>query len=322
MKTCHQLKSSLGFVGIFGHETDISPCCTWSPHELAPHIKISESGEANYRNWLALRQRVTDERNLPFGERQHSKVCFSCPSYFECCDEEAVQLPEQIRSIFISMYPSPCQARCIYCPLCRDGSFDMSKNREQVQQTFQGIVNTIRYIVERGLIAEDGSIAFTSGEISIHPFRDQLIAAAGNIPKKFSSNVFTFSQEVADCLSADSRSTINLSIDCATAKTWHKIKGRDNFHEVIANLKRYKAHCIDPNQIELKYIWLPGINDSHADLEGVVRILEELNIAKITISDNFELPPEEIHVGLDVFKEVMARHGIEIVPINRISAFF
>jgi len=322
MKTCYQLKSSLGFVGIFGHEMDISPCCTWSPHGLAPHIKISESGETNYLNWVKLRKEVTDERTLPFDERQLGKACFNCHNYLECSDEEAVHLPEQIHNIFISMYPSPCQSRCIYCPLCRDGSFDVSKNREQTQKTFQGIVNTIKYIVDRGLIYEDGHIAFTSGEISIHPFRDQLIKASGNIPKRFSSNVFNFSQEIADCLSVDSRSTINLSIDCGTSKTWHKIKGRDNFHEIIAHLKLYKDHCIDSNQIELKYIWLPGINDSIEDLEGIVHILGQLDIAKIIISDNFELSPEEIHAGLDIFKDIMTQHGIEIVPINRISAFF
>lgn len=77
---------------------------------------------------------------------------------------------------------------------------------------------------------------------------------------------------------------INVSIDAGTAETWKKIKGVDNFEEVCMNLADYyKASC-RPGQVTLKYIILPGINDSEEDYESLMDIMGVLETPHLTLA--------------------------------------
>lgn len=63
------------------------------------------------------------------------------------------------------------------------------------------------------------------------------------------------------------------------------MKGFNKFDTVRENLIRYSQY----GTVKLKYIILPGWNDSPADYEGTVRLLKELGSGEILLTLEFRL---------------------------------
>lgn len=69
-------------------------------------------------------------------------------------------------------------------------------------------------------------------------------------------------------------------------ETWYKVKGVNNFDTVTDNLVKYYKYCSAKDQIRLKYIVLPGINDTYEDYTSVVEIMKVLEVSKLYLSRN------------------------------------
>jgi adenine C2-methylase RlmN of 23S rRNA A2503 and tRNA A37 len=93
-----------------------------------------------------------------------------------------------------------------------------------------------------------------------------------------------FDECIAANLRANPQSSINFSIDSGTRETWLKVKGVDNFGTVINNLGKYSASGSGPEQIVLKYIIFPGVNDSPEDFRALPEIMGDLGAKRLTIS--------------------------------------
>jgi adenine C2-methylase RlmN of 23S rRNA A2503 and tRNA A37 len=65
-----------------------------------------------------------------------------------------------------------------------------------------------------------------------------------------------------------------------TRKKKKKIKGVDAFGKVCENLRRYSANGF----VHLKYIILPGVNDSEADINGFIELCGNLNIKAVDVT--------------------------------------
>ena len=98
------------------------------------------------------------------------------------------------------------------------------------------------------------------------------------------SNCFKFDEKIAANLGKIPGSFINLSIDSGTPETWKKVKGYDNFHDVLENVREYSANAIRSEQILFKYILMPGINDSYADYLGCIDLMKGLGLKRLDIS--------------------------------------
>lgn len=135
-----------------------------------------------------------------------------------------------------------------------------------------------------GLIDPGACWQISSGEITIHPYKDRIYKLVQNKTACFYTNAFIYDDEIAMNLQNNPKSAINLSIDAGTPATWAKVKGVDNFDLVTDNLVKYYSHLSSPGQITMKYIVLPGINDNLADYESVVEIMKILGTNHLTIS--------------------------------------
>jgi MoaA/NifB/PqqE/SkfB family radical SAM enzyme len=144
--------------------------------------------------------------------------------------------------------------------------------------------DALDYAHESGLIAPNPTWQISSGEIAIHPYKDKILDLVKNQNAVFFTNCFIFDEKIAANLAANPNSAINLSIDSGTPETWCKVKGVDNFEEVTTNLVRYFNKSSRPGQITLKYIVLPGINDTFEDYSSVIEIMKVLKVNHLTIA--------------------------------------
>lgn len=191
------------------------------------------------------------------------------------------------------MTPAPCQGKCIYCDVVKmPRKFNDPESLESYERAFQAL----EYAEDTGLIASDASWLISSGEITIHPLREKIYGIVELKDVTFFTNAFIFDEEIARIMSKNPQAKLELSIDSGTAESWLKIKQRDNFADIVANLKKYYTHTIQQNQIILKYIFLPGLNDTSKDYEGIVRIMKEIGVTTLTISRerrSYELTDDE-----------------------------
>jgi len=217
-------------------------------------------------------------------ERKYTSGCAKCV-YFQLKNWEEKQ--ETFSFVNLSIYPSPCQCKCIYCNVrtLKEGSY---LDKFQTED-YEKILDLLEWASNKDMISANATWQISSGEITIHPYKERILNLVKGKKAKFCSNCFIFDEKIAANLAENPDSQIELSIDCGTPETWRKVKGVDNFDVVINNLCKYHANTTKPGQIQLKYIIMPGINDGDADYKSVIEIMKKLDVGKLYISRNLHL---------------------------------
>lgn len=126
-----------------------------------------------------------------------------------------------VHYVNLSMYPAPCQCKCIYCAIQRDKKF-MNASTEEAKKAYDKLFEMLEYAVEHEIIAPDARWQVSSGEITIHPYKDRIIELVKNKSSIFYTNCFLFDEKIAGILHDNPNSAINLSIDAGLPQTWKK----------------------------------------------------------------------------------------------------
>jgi len=254
----------------------VTLCC--EPLPDIPAIALCETGKETLEVFRQMRERVILESVSPNEERKFTSACQKCADY-SLGDWKNSYL---ISYINLSMYPAPCQCKCSYCTVCKD--YFNTGNTADVAECYEKVFDTLKHALEIGIIAPKAHWQVSTGEIAIHPYRQRIFDIVQNRTVTFYTNCFIFDSHIAANLAANPDSTINLSIDSGSRETWRKVKGVDNFREIIENLAKYRNSSSRPGQITLKYIVLPGVNDNHDDYAAVIDLMKGLGTTHLTLA--------------------------------------
>jgi molybdenum cofactor biosynthesis enzyme MoaA len=263
-------------------------CCESIDVVSAPAIAFCESARDSVENFRRMRAELIAEsiRIELLGDagepRKFTAGCAKCAN-FQIGDFG--KFDGLIHSINLSTYPATCQCQCIYCGFFGHKEF-MRFNKRLHAAYYKKLFDIIDYAENAGYIAPDATWSVSSGEITIHPYKKRILELMKGRAATFFTNGFIFDEEIASALSANPLSAIDLSIDSGTPETWRKIKGVDNFGTVIGNLMKYRDHSRlkGGKQIKLKYIVLPGINDTSIDYMELIEIMNILGVKRLVIS--------------------------------------
>lgn len=255
----------------------ISLCC--EPIPDIPHIEFEETPEESFRKFVGECRIVDLEcRGLKDdSKRFFTKGCVNCSQF----QQGNYYNDGLVHYVNLSIYPAPCQCRCIYCDV---HTKDQNTNTESAIKLYDHIFAFLELAIKYGLIADNVIWQVSSGEIAIHPHHDRIMKFLKGKTATFYTNCIKFDEDIAQNLNDNPNSAINLSIDAGTRETWHKVKGIDNFDRVTENLSKYFVKTTHPGQITLKYIILPGINDTYEDFTSIVEIMKVLNVKHLTIA--------------------------------------
>jgi len=263
----------------------ITFCC--ENLENIPSVPIGDPKES-LDNLINLRKEFLLE-NFKIGflgenncKRNVSETCTKCANFVNA--NIINHISNKITSVNFSVYPAPCQCKCIYCHI--HDTFAANFIKEKHEPYYEKIFNILEYGKEKNIISKHAYWQISSGEITIHPYKDRIFNLVKDNNACFFTNAFIFDEQIANNLSVNPHSKINLSIDSGTAQTWHKVKGVNNFETVLTNLIKYSNCSSRAGQITLKYIVLPGINDTVDDYNSLVEIMKILNCNHLSISRN------------------------------------
>ncbi len=247
-------------------------CCD-NPQGGRPKFDIGEGVEETLNNFIIGRSKVIAD--CIKGEGDSILGCKNCGKFYK----NDWKLAPLISYVNLSMYPSPCQCKCCYCS--SDRHF---YDTEEVRGGYEKIFDFLEYAKKGGFILPNASWQVSPGEITIHPFKERIYDLLSESHASFLSNCFVFDDRIAQQLKKDGGSSINFSIDAGTNETWERVKGTDNFTEVCDNVSHYHANTIRKGQIILKYIVLPGVNDSLSDFKSVTELMKRWDVATLQIS--------------------------------------
>jgi wyosine [tRNA(Phe)-imidazoG37] synthetase (radical SAM superfamily) len=252
----------------------------------APGTALCESARDSVENFRRMRTELIAEsmRIESLGDadeaRKFTASCAKCANFQR---GDFGKSDGRIHFVNLSMYPAPCQCKCVYCDI-HERKEDKRLNKRLHSAYYEKLFDILSYAESAGYIAPDARWRVASGEITIHPYKDRILEWVKNRAVLFFMNGFLFDEEIASILSANPFAVIHLSIDSGTPETWREVKGVDNFNTVTSNLVKYHACCSKPEQITLKYIVLPGVNNTLADYRSLVEIMKALKVGHLTIS--------------------------------------
>jgi len=277
-KSCDLISiSALNFNGrIDGEYKCVSLCAECLPD--VPAVALCGTGKETIDAFRRMRDRVILENVSPSEERIFTSACMKCAQY-TLGDWKNSYLIDYVN---LSMYPAPCQCRCFYCEVSKD-HFDAIKDADVVSG-YEKMFDALKYALEIGLITPKARWQISSGEIAIHPYRDRIFDLVQDRTAIFYTNCFNFDSKIAANLAANPDSAIKLSIDAGTRETWRKVKGTDNFGKIIENLTKYRNSSQRPEQIALKYIVLPGINDNPEDYAAIIDLMKALGTRSLMLA--------------------------------------
>lgn len=272
------------FNGNLDQHNFMSFCCEAKPD--CPGISIKERTATEsldafleYRNRIIEASKKFAEENSGSDVKPPINGCKDCVQFKKANWETK----ESACRVNFSIYPSPCQCKCIYCDVNKE-KFELT---EEIKEKYEKVFSIVDEASKRGLITGDTRNTVACGEITIHPYKNRIYEYLKDKSANFSTNCFLYDEKIAESLNRSAKSTIFLSIDAGLSDTWQKVKGFNNFEKVIDNLVQYHNAAQDPNQITLKYIVLPGVNTTEEDYLNLINIMKSFKIIRLDISRDF-----------------------------------
>ena len=202
-----------------------------------------------------------------------------------------------------------CNAKCIYC----------SKEYSEGGINYD-VYPVIKDLIDKGYYLSGGEACFQGGEPLVMQHFDELadlLIKNGTVIRVHTSGI-KFSPPVSEALKQN-KGTVVISLDCGTDKTYKKIKQADRFNNVIENIQKY-AHSGADNVI-IKYIIIPGINDNLEEIDKFFDVLVKCGIKtaaldiELQYARQYEYKYVSQHVYLiaDYFEKKAAELNIKVL---------
>ncbi|MBR6098844.1 radical SAM protein [bacterium] len=252
----------------------ISPCCVVSNTSVAVKGSIPEQ----INQWQKhVTQLIDDIKN------ERPNICSKCKHLKYGFYNNDVKLDNLC---FGSNHPGDtCNLKCVYC--FAEESFKTLKNTKQTNLSTYEILRQLSEMPEYN--NSNFQVDISNGEFCVNKDFDKIfdILLKTKWKVKFVSNLTVYREKFAQFLKTGRTVYVLSSLDCGTRETFLKIKRADLFDKVVENLKKYPFENVD---LQLKYIFLEGLNDNITDIDGFYNIVKDVGCKKIVLSSNLSKP--------------------------------
>ena len=257
--------------GLCFYEDKLVLCC-YSPNEQidggsAPLLFDNYKGEIIPKDLLFSRMKNYSERI------KNGDIPPECSRCFKINNDDWDE-GEYIDFIIMTHF-SRCNLNCIYCSNNLDSNTRSNEN--------YSILPFLKYLKSEGVLKDNFELHIGGGEFTIYKECEQILdefGKDGNVKIYIPTNAMTYSPKLYDAMKSG-KTYIVVSLDCGSKKTFHKIKRVNAFDSVVGNLRKYAE--ANPYLITLKYIIIPGFNDSINEFRKFLNVAKSLKVNEIRI---------------------------------------
>ena len=200
---------------------------------------------------------------------QKKTTIYECEGCYRLCDYSFSG--ERKISNFHFSHSRVCNSRCIYC----SGIYNFGSLNYNTYPV-------IKDLIDKGYYISGGEATMQGGEPTLmqdfEKLVDLLIDSGTKI--RIHTNSIKYSPAIAFSLNKK-MCTMVTSLDCGCASTYKKIKRVDAYNSVVENIKKYvQASC---DNVIIKYIIIPVINDNTAEIDKFFNLMKELNVKNVAV---------------------------------------
>ena len=170
---------------------------------------------------------------------------------------------------------SQCNSNCIYCGV-----------QANKPKTKNNTLNAIKELIKLGKFKNNGEITFQGGEPTVlkefEPLLNLFIKEGSKV--RIHSSGILFSRAIREGLKKGAV-TVVISPDAAYKETYKTVKRVDKFNKVWDNIKHYRKNLKPEMQelVKVKYIIIPGVNDSFEEITEFVNKIKQIDIKSVIV---------------------------------------
>lgn len=205
---------------------------------------------------------------------------------------------------------SKCDCNCIYCYSAHNKKYYNSRPYYDIVPVLKDMIkNNILEVNDRSFFS------FGGGEPAILKNFDKImdiILKAGFKNIRINSSGIKYSKGIEKGLKNGAASIV-ISTDSGSKTTYEKIKRVKCFDKVWKNIKKYCKYQKQNNQVKVKYVVIPNINDNKEEVELWLELLTQNNVKALcySIDKNYTAVPEERLVKND--KTIELYHFLQYI---------
>lgn len=243
--------------GISIEKNSINDCCLMrtANYDGNPFIiSLDENHLVDWDKFFELK------RTLKASKIEDEHACKGCRELREDCD---FSRDDDFVALINFNHWNKCNSRCIYC---NEDAFGGSH--------YYNVMPLIKSLAEyRGgsCLRNYSEVTFQGGEATVLPEFEEILSFFASIKMKvrIHSNGIIFSQAILNSLSQNLVSVV-ISPDTAVEETYKKIKRVDCFDKTWNNIEKYAAVQAEPDLVKVKFIIIPGINDTVEEINKFI----------------------------------------------------
>ncbi len=168
-----------------------------------------------------------------------------------------------------------CNSRCVYCS---ESYYNENKSYNAYPAT--------KELIKKGFFEKGGSVTFQGGEPTLMKDFDKIvdIYLKNDATIRVNSSGILYRYSIYKGIKKGNLKLV-VSIDSGTKDLYFKIKKVDKFDSLVKNLKKYAKVLNEKNKtcLTLKYIIIPGINDSVKDIDDWFNLLKDIGVKSIIL---------------------------------------
>ncbi len=290
---CLQLYEGFGF------------CCGDFGKNKSPRSAYSLNCDKDVVEWLMLRDELG--RDIKLGK---TVLCG------DCCEIKESWYPAEPKLRLINYSEGGgCNYNCMYCT-------SPARNTPPSNTMAKDFVDTVLACERAGILSDDLHIDFSPGEPTLHKNKKKYFDfLKGKYDAFVMTNASYYDEELAECIRGG-KCTLCVSVDAGTPETYAKVKGYDFYERVKKNLKLYGD--LKRGIVELKYIFVPDVNDDEDNVRGFVNLCKEVNPGFVFISYDIFNPiqtlPEKTYSAVRLMIDLLDAEGMIWKNVSNVIA--
>ena len=244
--------------GLVFFQYKLANCCICG-HEAGGHTLLRDNYTGQPIDWERIFKIKDIYRKFHKKGKIH-KNCINCPYLIE---SNWGNNGKYINCMYISHW-SDCNSKCIYC-------FSSQHPEDFDRKSKYSVLPILKDMFQKGYLAENAQVSFGGGEPTLlDEFEDIMNFLLDNYfwGIRVHTSGIKYSQAMARAIN-EIRGYIVVSVDAGSKDVYEKIKQVPCYDIVRENIRKYALQTTFLGRflISAKYIIIPGINDTKAEIE-------------------------------------------------------
>ncbi len=296
-KSCHLIEH-----GISIDVDSIKACCLSREFDKG-QLMIIPKYENNKIFWDDLFEIKKEQRKM-----QQEKDLPACEGCYNLREEDWDE--ENYISYINFDHWSECNSKCLYCGV-----------RNYKPKTKNNVLNAVKELIKSGRFKNNGEITFQGGEPTVlkefEPLLKLFIKQGSKV--RIHSSGILFSRAIRDGLKKGAVCVV-ISPDSASSEIYKRIKSVDKSSKVWDNIKHYRKNLKEEFQkeVKVKYIIIPGVNDTVNEISKFLNKIKELDIKSVIVdveytyaNKNMGSISPHVYLLMDYIENFAKQNGID-----------